>query len=121
LSHRKLLCLVPCLFLALASHAQIDDATKQLSHDIFKQLIEINTTDSVGNVTTAAQAMAQRLLDAGFPQSDVQVLGPNDRKKNMVARLHGTGKHKPVLLIGHLDVVEARREDWITTVAARRT
>jgi len=114
LSHRKLLCLVPCLFLALASHAQIDDATKQLSHDIFKQLIEINTTDSVGNVTTAAQAMAQRLLDAGFPQSDVQVLGPNDRKKNMVARLHGTGKHKPVLLIGHLDVVEARREDWTT-------
>ena len=107
-----MLCLLSFLFLAVASPAQIDDATKQLSHDIFKQLIEINTTDSVGNVTTAAQAMAQRLLDAGFPQSDVQVLGPNDRKKNMVARLHGTGKHKPVLLIGHLDVVEARREDW---------
>jgi acetylornithine deacetylase/succinyl-diaminopimelate desuccinylase-like protein len=114
LNCRKLLCLAPFLALALASHAQIDDATKQLSHDIFKQLVEINTTDSVGNVTTAAQAMAQRLLDAGFPQSDVQVLGPNDRKKNMVVRLHGTGKHKPVLLIGHLDVVEARREDWTT-------
>lgn len=111
---RKLLCLLPLLLLSLASHAQIDDATKQLSRDIFKQLVEINTTDSVGNVTTAAQAMAQRLLDAGFPQSDVQVLGPNDRKKNMVARLRGTGKHKPVLLIGHLDVVEARREDWTT-------
>ena len=111
---RKLLCLLPLLLLSLASHAQIDDATKQLSRDIFKQLVEINTTDPVGNVTTAAQAMAQRLLDAGFPQSDVQVLGPNDRKKNMVARLRGTGKHKPVLLIGHLDVVEARREDWTT-------
>jgi acetylornithine deacetylase/succinyl-diaminopimelate desuccinylase-like protein len=96
------------------SHAQIDSATRQLSHDIFKQLVEINTTDSVGNVTTAAEAMAKRLLDAGFPESDIRVLGPNDRKKNMVARLRGTGKKKPVLLIGHLDVVEARREDWTT-------
>ena len=96
------------------SPAQIDDATRQLSHDIFKQLIEINTTDSVGNVTTAAEAMAQRFRDAGFPDSDMQILGPNDRKKNLVVRLHGSGKHKPVLLIGHLDVVEARREDWTT-------
>jgi acetylornithine deacetylase/succinyl-diaminopimelate desuccinylase-like protein len=102
------------LLLSFAASAQIDSATKQLSHDIFKELIEINTTDSVGNVTTAAEAMAKRLRDAGFPETDVQVLGPNDRKKNMVARLHGTGKHKPVLLIGHLDVVEARREDWTT-------
>jgi acetylornithine deacetylase/succinyl-diaminopimelate desuccinylase-like protein len=92
----------------------MDSANRQLSHDIFKQLIEINTTDSVGSVTAAAEAMAQRLRDAGFAAEDVQVLGPNDRKKNMVARLHGTGKHKPVLLIGHLDVVEARREDWTT-------
>src|SRR5262252_8181882 len=98
----------------LISFSQINDSTKQLSHDIVKQLIEINTTDSVGNVTTAAEAMPKRLRDAGFPESDVQVLGPNDRKKNMVARLHGTGKNKPVLLIGHLDVVEARREDWTT-------
>ena len=114
MSYQKLLCL-PLLFaLAGTSHAQIDDTTRQLSRDIFKQLVEINTTDSVGNVTSAAQAMAQRLLDAGFAPGDVQVLGPNDRKKNMVARLHGAGKHKPVLLIGHLDVVEARREDWTT-------
>ncbi len=94
--------------------AQIDDATRRLSHDIFKELIEINTTDSVGSVTAASEAMAKRLRDGGFLDSDVQVLGPNDRKKNMVARLHGSGKHKPVLLIGHLDVVEARREDWTT-------
>ena len=103
------------MFLPLLSQAQIDDATKQLAHDIFKQLIEINTTDSVGNVTTASEAMAQRFRDAGFPDSDMQILGPNDRKKNLVVRLHGTGgKHKPILLIGHLDVVEARREDWTT-------
>lgn len=94
--------------------AQIDNSTKQLSHDIFKQLIEINTTDSVGNVTTAAEAMAQRFRDAGFPDSDIYIGGPNDRKKNVVVRLHGSGKHKPVLLIGHLDVVEAKRQDWTT-------
>src|SRR5881392_2571763 len=86
--------------------------TKQLAQDIFKELIEINTTDSVGNVTTAAEAMAARLRAAGLPAADIQVIGPNDRKKNLVARLHGTGKKKPVLLIGHLDVVEARRSDW---------
>lgn len=102
------------LFLTIASQSQLDDASRQLSHDIFKQLIEINTTDSVGNVTTAAEAMAERFRDAGFPSSDLQILGPNDRKKNLVVRLHGSGKHKPVLLIGHLDVVEARREDWTT-------
>ena len=102
------------LLLPAFAPAQVDPATRQLSHDIFKQLIEINTTDSVGNVTTAAEAMAQRFRDAGFPASDIHILGPNDRKKNLVVRLHGAGKHKPVLLIGHLDVVEARREDWTT-------
>jgi acetylornithine deacetylase/succinyl-diaminopimelate desuccinylase-like protein len=100
--------------LAPTSSAQVDDATKQFAHDIFKQLIEINTTDSVGNVTTAAEAVAQRFRNAEFPEGDLQILGPNDRKKNLVVRLHGSGKHKPVLLIGHLDVVEARREDWTT-------
>ena len=87
---------------------------EQLGRAIFKQLIEINTTDSVGSTTVAAEAMAQRLRDAGFPASDVVVLGPNDRKGNMVARYRGTGSGKPILLIGHLDVVEARREDWTT-------
>ncbi len=99
---------------APALRAQVDPGTRQLAHDIFKQLIEINTTDSVGSTTVAAEAMAQRLRDAGFPASDVVVLGPNARKGNMVARLHGTGAHQPVLLIGHLDVVEARRSDWST-------
>lgn len=98
----------------LTTFAQVDVATEQLSRDIFKQLIEINTTDSVGSTTVAAQAMAQRLRDAGFPANDVLVLGPNPRKGNLVARLHGSGAHKPVLLIGHLDVVEARRSDWTT-------
>jgi acetylornithine deacetylase/succinyl-diaminopimelate desuccinylase-like protein len=87
-----------------------------MAHDIFKQLIEINTTDSIGSTTVAAQAMAKRLLDAGFPAADVTVLGPNDRKGNMVARYRGKpgSKLRPILIIGHLDVVEARREDWTT-------
>ncbi len=110
----SLSCALFCMVLCSYTQAQIDDATRQLSHDIFKQLIEINTTDSVGNVSTAAEAMAQRFRDAGFPESDLHILGPNDRKKNLVVRFHGSGKHKPVLLIGHLDVVEARREDWTT-------
>ncbi|HXY97146.1 MAG TPA: M20/M25/M40 family metallo-hydrolase, partial [Steroidobacteraceae bacterium] len=92
-----------------------DDAPYDtLAHDIFKQLIEIDTSDSTGNVTTAAEALAQRFRDAGFPAADLTLLGPNERKKNLVVRLHGSGAHKPLLLIGHLDVVEAKREDWTT-------
>jgi acetylornithine deacetylase/succinyl-diaminopimelate desuccinylase-like protein len=96
-----------------AGAAGPDDKT---AHDIFKQLIEINTTDSVGSTTVAAQAMAQRLLDAGFAKADVVVLGPNDRKGNMVARYRGKpgSKLKPILIIAHVDVVEAKREDWTT-------
>src|ERR1700731_5161479 len=105
-----------CLIASCApiGRTQGPDQTKQLPRDIFKQLIEINTTDSVGNVTTASEAMAQRFRDAGFPEKDIYIGGPNDRKKNLVVRLHGSGRLKPVLLIGHLDVVEARREDWTT-------
>jgi acetylornithine deacetylase/succinyl-diaminopimelate desuccinylase-like protein len=101
------------LIASSAAAAAPDDRT---AHDIFKQLIEINTTDSVGSVTAASQAMAKRLLDAGFPKADVVVLGPNDRKGNMVARYRGRpgSTLKPVLIIAHLDVVEAKREDWTT-------
>jgi len=101
-----------CSLAAGGLRAQLNNTTKQLARNIYKQLIEINTTDSVGSTTVAAEAMARRLRDAGFPASDVQVLGPNARKGNLVARLHGTGARKPILMICHLDVVEARREDW---------
>jgi acetylornithine deacetylase/succinyl-diaminopimelate desuccinylase-like protein len=95
-----------------AAPPPLDNAARQLTHEIYKQLIEINTTDSVGNTTTAAEAMAARLRAAGFPASDVQVLAPNPRKGNLVARLHGSTNQKPILLLAHLDVVEAKREDW---------
>src|SRR5712691_8569996 len=94
-----------------AAPPPLDEATRQLTRDIYKQLVEINTTDSAGNTTTAAEAMAARLRAAGFPAADVQVLAPHPRKGNLVARLRGTGTQKPLLLLAHIDVVEARRED----------
>ncbi len=114
---RKCAAAITLLLAPVALTAQTLDApTRVLAHDIFKQLIEINTTDSVGNVSTAAEAMRSRLLDAGFTPADVVTLGPNDRKHNMVARFHGRpgSTLKPVLIIGHIDVVEAKREDWTT-------
>src|SRR5215467_3709353 len=90
---------------ALAPH-------QQLLREIYQELIEINTTNSVGDNTKAAEAMARRLLAAGFPAADVQVLSPAPRKGNIVARLRGTGARRPLLLLAHLDVVEANREDW---------
>jgi acetylornithine deacetylase/succinyl-diaminopimelate desuccinylase-like protein len=99
---------------AAAGIPQADGANRQLGHDIFKELVEINTTDSVGNTTQAAEAMAKRLLDAGFPKADLVVAGPNERKGNLVARYRGKpgSKLKPILIIAHSDVVEAKREDW---------
>jgi acetylornithine deacetylase/succinyl-diaminopimelate desuccinylase-like protein len=83
-----------------------------LAREIFKELIEINTTDSSGSTTSAAEAMAARLRAAGFPASDMQVIGPNARKGNLVMRMHGSDEGRSILLLAHTDVVEARREDW---------
>ena len=98
------------LLLILPLYAQ--QSQQQLARDIFKQLIEINTTDSIGDNTRAAEAMATRFRAVGYPEQDVRVLGPVPRKGNLVVRLHGTGRARPILFIGHLDVVEAKRSDW---------
>ncbi len=84
---------------------------RQLARSIFQQLIEINTTRDSG-ATRAASAMAERLRKAGFGTRDLHLLGPKPRKQNLVVRLRGTGKRPPILFLAHLDVVEARREDW---------
>lgn len=85
----------------------------QSARAILQELIEINTTHSVGNTTVAAEALAKRFLAAGFPAADVQVVGPEQSKNhNLVVQYRGTGRLKPILLIAHLDVVEAKREDW---------
>ena len=85
---------------------------QELARELFRELIEINTVESEGTAL-AAEAMARHLLAAGFPGEDVQIVGPNDRKVNLVARLRGrdTGR-APILLLAHLDVVEALRSDW---------
>jgi acetylornithine deacetylase/succinyl-diaminopimelate desuccinylase-like protein len=80
--------------------------------EIYQQLIEINTTHSSGSTTRAAEAVANRLRAAGVPSKDIQIIGPVPNKKNLVARLHGNGTHRPLLLLAHLDVVEAKRSDW---------
>lgn len=102
--------------LALHAHAQgggVTPAQQQL-RAIYQELVEINTTDSVGSCTAAAEAMAARLKAGGLPAQDIQILVPpgGPKKGNLVARYHGTGAKKPIMLLGHLDVVEAKREDW---------
>jgi acetylornithine deacetylase/succinyl-diaminopimelate desuccinylase-like protein len=97
---------------ASGAPAQTRTAEEQAFLDIYRELVEIDTTDSAGDNTKAAEAMAARLRAAGFPAGDVQVLAPVPRKGNLVARLRGTGARKPLLLLAHIDVVEARREDW---------
>ncbi|MBS0389310.1 MAG: M20/M25/M40 family metallo-hydrolase, partial [Proteobacteria bacterium] len=84
-----------------------------LAREIFKQMIETNTTHAQGS-TALATAIRDRLLAAGFPASDLALVTPTDHpaKGNLIVRLRGSGAAKPVLFLGHLDVVEARREDW---------
>jgi acetylornithine deacetylase/succinyl-diaminopimelate desuccinylase-like protein len=90
------------------------DEYRQLARDIFRELIEIDTTDSAGDVTVAARAVRQRLLDAGFGEDDIALVGPHPRKMNLVARMRGTGARGPLLMLAHLDVVEADPAEWET-------
>jgi acetylornithine deacetylase/succinyl-diaminopimelate desuccinylase-like protein len=90
------------------------NANQQLAREIYKELIEMNTGVTTGNVTQAAVAMAKRFRDAGIPEADIFVGGPRPDKHNVVARIRGrsAGGRKPLLLLAHLDVVEALKADW---------
>jgi len=90
------------------------NANQQRAFDIYKELIEINTVTATGDTAKAAEAMAARLRAGGFPDADVHAFSPAPRKGNLVARLRGTGARKPILLVAHIDVVPASREDWST-------
>jgi len=97
-------------------HAQTEGsqsviAQQELARQLFRELIEINTTLNVG-CTKAAEAMAVRLRAAGFADTDISLLGPQPQHMNLVVRYRGKGTRRPILLIGHLDVVEALRQDW---------
>src|SRR5262249_14359428 len=80
--------------------------------EIYRELIETDTSHSKGDTTQAAEKLARHFRDAGFPDKDIQVIGPVPRNKNLVVTFRGTGSKPPVVLLAHLDVVEARREDW---------
>ena len=102
------------LFNITTTHAQSTrpDSERQLAHDIYKEFIEIRSGFTTGATTPVAEAAAARLKAAGFPDSDIALGGAIDKKGNLVVRYHGTGKQKPLLLLAHTDVVEAKREDW---------
>jgi acetylornithine deacetylase/succinyl-diaminopimelate desuccinylase-like protein len=107
--------LMPLLFLCAASlNAQTvrPEAEKQLAHDIYKEFVEIQSGFTTGATTPVAEAAAARLKAAGFPEADIFVGGAIPKKANLVVRYHGTGARKPILLLAHTDVVEAKREDW---------
>jgi acetylornithine deacetylase/succinyl-diaminopimelate desuccinylase-like protein len=90
---------------------------QQLGRDLLRELVETNTTYNSGSTTKAANLLAARFRAAGFPSEDVKVVGPDTGRDaangNLIVRLRGKGTRRPILLIGHLDVVEARREDWV--------
>jgi acetylornithine deacetylase/succinyl-diaminopimelate desuccinylase-like protein len=81
------------------------------AREVLRELVEINTTDRFGT-QAAAEAMAARLRGGGFASEDVRVVGPRAHRSNVVARLRGSGVARPILFLAHLDVVEARKEDW---------
>jgi acetylornithine deacetylase/succinyl-diaminopimelate desuccinylase-like protein len=86
---------------------------QDLAKAFLRELVEIDTTDASGDNTAAAQAMADKLLAAGFPPEDVQVLAPAERKGNLIARYRGRDSgRKPLLLLAHIDVVAADPADW---------
>jgi acetylornithine deacetylase/succinyl-diaminopimelate desuccinylase-like protein len=110
---------LPALVLPVALAAQYQQGStlrpdQQLAHDIYKQLVEFNTADSVGSTTVAASAVAKRFRDAGFRDADIFEGGPRPDKGNLVVRYHGNGSsaRKPLLLLAHLDVVQALKKDW---------
>ena len=100
-----------CATIAIAQTTS-PDADRQLARSIYKEFVEIQSGFSTGSTTPVAEAAARRLKAAGFPDSDIFIGGASPKKANLVVRYHGTGARKPILLLAHTDVVEAKREDW---------
>ncbi|MFI5315262.1 MAG: M20/M25/M40 family metallo-hydrolase [Myxococcota bacterium] len=113
MKHAAVLALAAALA-AFGARAQepAPDPERALVHEIYRELIETDTTHSSGSTTRAAELIAARLRAGGIPAADVAQLGPSPARGNLVARLHGSGAEKPLILLAHLDVVEAKREDW---------
>jgi acetylornithine deacetylase/succinyl-diaminopimelate desuccinylase-like protein len=101
---------LPCI--SVNAQTKRPESERTLAHDIYKQFVEIQSGFTTGATTPVAEAAAARLRAAGFSESDIFLGGANPKKGNLVVRYHGTGKLKPILLLAHIDVVEAKREDW---------
>ena len=88
------------------------ESDRQLARAIYKEMVEVKSGFTTGSTTPVAEAAARRLRAAGFPATDIFVGGASPAKANLVVRYHGTGRQRPILLLAHTDVVEAKREDW---------
>src|SRR6201996_3842243 len=102
-------------FTAFAAPPQDTPAGEQRFRELYKELVETNTTLSAGSCTLAAERLASRLKAAGFPDSDLHPFAAPDHPKEggLVAIYPGRDKKaKAILLMAHIDVVEAKREDW---------
>ena len=111
----RYLLLLPLLCYPLLTGATVPlPADQQLAHDIYKEMIEIKSGYTTGATTPVAEGIAKRLREAGFADADIYLGGAKPTKENLVVRYHGTGARKPLLLLAHTDVVEAKREDWTT-------
>ncbi len=108
----KLPMLFSLAFACLAADVMPPDADQRLAREIYQEMIQSKSGFTTGSTTPIAEAVAARLKAAGFPASDIFVGGAIPRKANVVVRYHGTGARKPLLLLAHIDVVEALREDW---------
>ncbi len=120
---RALAIAAPVLLIGLSSPSRAQSpvyvagkltSSQQVTRAIYKELVEINTSVTTGNVTNGAVAMAKRFREAGIPDSDIFIGGPRADKHNVVARVRGKNPagRKPVLLLAHIDVVEALKSDW---------
>jgi acetylornithine deacetylase/succinyl-diaminopimelate desuccinylase-like protein len=108
----KLLIAIFVCAAALNAQTARPEAERKLAHDIYKEFVEIQSGFTTGATTPVAEAAAVRLRAAGFSESDIFLGGANPKKGNIVVRYHGTGALRPILLLAHIDVVEAKREDW---------
>lgn len=109
------LCLLTALVTSTATLLAQPTAPQQKSlYDIYKEMIESRTVHPDGDNTQLARKVATRLQAAGFSEKDIHVIVPADgaKKGNLIVRLQGTGEKKPMLLLAHIDVVDARKEDW---------
>jgi acetylornithine deacetylase/succinyl-diaminopimelate desuccinylase-like protein len=107
---------IGCLVCATAAGAQDrtmpPESERQLARAIYKEMVEIKSGYTTGATTPVVEAVARRLRAAGFPEKDIFVGGASPKKANLVVRYHGTGRQRPILLLAHTDVVEAKRDDW---------